>query len=104
MLEALVTGWPSAGWPLAHLARARCANASPPPLLARPMRHPHALPALSTAVATVCSEIMMTSEMETNETMQKTENTIQDARECARPASTALMCENALASTPLASI
>ena len=57
MLEALATGWPSAGWRLAHLARARCANASPPPLLARPMRHPHALPALSTAVATVCSEI-----------------------------------------------
>ena len=83
MLEALVTGWPSAGWPLAHLARARCANASPPPLLARPMRHPHALPALSTAVATVCSEMMMTSEMETNETMQKTKDTTDDARECA---------------------
>ena len=46
MLEALATGWPSAGWRLAHLARARCANASPPPLLARPMRHPHALPAI----------------------------------------------------------
>ena len=44
------------------------------------MRHPHALPALSTAVATVCSEMMMTSEMETNETMQKTENTMEDAR------------------------
>ena len=86
MLEALATGWPSAGWRLAHLARARCANASPPPLLARPMRHPHALPAFTTAVATVCSEIMMTSEMETNETMQKTENTMQDARECARAA------------------
>ena len=98
MLEALATGWPSAGWRLAHLARARCANASPPPLLARPMRHPHALPALSTAVATVCSEIMMTSEMETNETMQETENTMQDARECARPASAALIRENALAS------
>ena len=46
MLEALATGWPSAGWRLAHLARARCANASPPPLLARPMRHPHAVPAI----------------------------------------------------------
>ena len=86
MLEALATGWPSAGRRLAHLARTRSANASPPPLLARPMRHPHALPALSTAVATVCSEIMITSEMETNETMQKTENTMQDARECARAA------------------
>ena len=62
------------------------------------MRHPHALPALSTAVATVCSEMMMTSEMETNETMQKTENTMQDASECARPASAALIRENALAS------
>ena len=47
---------------------------------------------------------MMTSEMETNETMQKTENTMEDARECARPASAALIRENALASTPLASI
>ena len=46
MLEALATGWSSAGWPLAHLPRTRCANASPPPLLARPMRHPHALPAI----------------------------------------------------------
>ena len=42
--------------------------------------------------------MMMTSEMETNETMQKTENTMQDARECARPASAALIRENALAS------
>ena len=48
--------------------------------------------------------MMMTSEIETNETMQKTENTMQDARECARPASAALIRENALASTPLASI
>ena len=46
MLEALTTGWPSAGWQLAHLARARCANASPPPLIARPMRHPHTAPAI----------------------------------------------------------
>ena len=58
----------------------------------------------TTTVATVCSEIMMTSEMETNETMQKTENTMQDASECARPAPAALMRENARASTPLASI
>mgnify|MGYP006952531956 CR=1 FL=1 len=42
--------------------------------------------------------MMMTSEMETNETMQKTENTIQDVRECARPAPAALIRENALAS------
>ena len=42
--------------------------------------------------------MMMTSEMETNETMQKTENTMQDASECARPASAALIRENALAS------
>ena len=43
---------------------------------------------------------MMTSEiyMETNETMQKTENTMEDARECARPAPAALMREIALAS------
>ena len=41
----------------------------------------------TTAAATVCSEIMMTSEMTTNETLQKTENTMQDASECARPAS-----------------
>ena len=40
----------------------------------------------------------MTSEMETNETMQKTENTMQDARECAPPAPAALMRENARAS------
>ena len=37
-------------------------------------------PPFTTAVATVCSEIMMTSEMETNETMQKTENTMEEAR------------------------
>ena len=102
MLEALATGWPSAGWRPAHThdpqmpRRLRCSRG--PCVI-----HTLCLP-LSTAVATVCSEIMMTSEMETNETMQKTENTMQDARECARPASAALMRENALASTPLASI
>ena len=42
--------------------------------------------------------MMMTSEMETNETMQKTENTMEDARECARPAPAALIREIALAS------
>ena len=48
--------------------------------------------------------MMMTSEMETNETMQKTENTMEDASECALPAPAALMRANSRASTPLASI
>ena len=47
-------------------------------------------PPFTTAVATVCSEMMMTSEMETNETMQKTENTMEDACECAPPVGTAI--------------
>ena len=37
----------------------------------------------TTAFATVCSEIMMTSEKKTNDTMQKTEGTTEDASECA---------------------
>ena len=41
---------------------------------------------------------MMTSEMETNETMQKTENTMEDACEYAPPAPATLMCEYARAS------
>ena len=93
MLEALAAGWPSAGWRPAHThdpqmpRRLRCSRG--PCVI-------HTLcPPFTTAVATVCSEMMMTSEMETNETMQKTENTIQDARECARPAPAALIRENA---------
>ena len=74
MLEALATGWPSAGWRLAHLARARCANASPPPLLARPMRHPHAVPAIHHRLIICCTSRYVcicrhktTSEMTTSE-------------------------------------
>ena len=44
---------------------------------------------------------MMTNEMKTNEmktfdTMQKTENTMEDASECALPAPAALMCANSV--------
>ena len=48
--------------------------------------------------------MMMTSEMKTNDTMKKTENTMEDASECALPAPAALMRESTCASTPLASI
>ena len=49
--------------------------------------------------------MMMTMiETKTNETMKKTESTMEDASECALPAPAALMRESARASTPLASI
>ena len=85
MLEALATGWPSAGWRLAHLARARCANASPPPLLARPMRHPHAVPVMHHRRCTIHRDMMTmietkttTSEMTKSE-MNKTNETKHEA-------------------------
>ena len=49
----------------------------------------------TTTVVTVCSEMMMTKEMKTNDKMMKTEKTMEDAIECARPAPTALMRESA---------
>ena len=48
--------------------------------------------------------MMMTNEMNSNETKQKSDDTFGDASECVPPAPAALVRENALASTPLASI
>ena len=52
------------------------------------------------AVGTVCSEMMMTSEMKTRNTMMKTDDTMEDASECVSPATAPLMRQNARASTP----
>ena len=46
VLKSLATGWPSAGSPLAHLARMRSAMRLPPSLLARHMRRPHVVHAI----------------------------------------------------------
>ena len=81
LLESLATGRPSAGSPLAHPARTSSAMRLPPPLRARHMRHPHAMPAIHHRRCTVRRD-MMTIETKTNDTMKKTDNTMDDASEC----------------------
>ena len=54
----------------------------------------------TTTVATVCSEMMMISEMKTNDTMKKTEDTMEDVKECVPLAFAARMRQIARASTP----
>ena len=54
----------------------------------------------TTTVATVCSDMMTMSEMKTNDTMKKTKDTMDDARECAPLVPAPPMRNGALASTP----
>ena len=54
---------------------------SPPPLLVRRTRHSHAVPAIHLHRCTVRRDMMTMIETKTNDTMQTTENTMDDASE-----------------------
>ena len=54
---------------------------SPPLLLVRRMRHSHAVHAMHHRCH-VCREMMTMNEMKTNDTIKKTKDTMDDAREC----------------------
>ena len=77
-LDVMLEHWPLAGRRPAGRWRIWHAHDPQMPRRRRCSRGPCVIHTLclpfTTAVATVCSEIMMTSEMETNETMQKTEH------------------------------
>ena len=84
VLESLATGCPSAGSPLAHLARMRSTNT-----LATSAARPHASPTCCAChpppplhVASVRRVLMTLIESKTIDTMKMTENTMDDASEC----------------------
>ena len=96
-------------WPLADCRPVRCMRIwlmhtlqmrSPPPLLVRRMRRSHAVHAMRHHRCHVCREMKTMNEMKTNDTMKKTKDATDDARECAPLVPAPPMRSGALASTP----